>query len=85
MFPGVSGLSRSVISNRDDLIRSQIEAHTPNKERYTLVAREVFVGVALLVYARDSDVGRRVCDVQTSWTGCGPAWLVRAALCDIFG
>ncbi|KAF8485595.1 inositol polyphosphate phosphatase [Gautieria morchelliformis] len=72
---GFSGLSRSVIRSRDALIRSQIEAHAPNKERYTLVAREVFVGVALLVYAQDSGIGRRVCDVQTIWTGCGPAWL----------
>lgn len=31
------------------------------------------VGIALLVYARDDGVGRRVCDVQTQWTGCGPA------------
>jgi hypothetical protein len=64
-----------VIQNRDDLIRTQIEAHTPNKERYSLVAKEVFVGVALLVYARDGGIGRRVCEVQTAWTGCGPAWL----------
>lgn len=82
-FPGVSGLSRSVITNRDALIRSQIEAHVPNKERYTLVAREVFVGVALLVYARDSGIGRRVCDVQTNWTGCGPAWLVSLFHCSL--
>ncbi|KAF8581253.1 DNase I-like protein [Ramaria rubella] len=72
---GFSGLSKSVIKNRDDLIRSQVERHSPNKERYTLVAREVLVGVALLVYARDSGIGRRICDVQSNWTGCGPAWL----------
>jgi hypothetical protein len=29
------------------------------------------VGVALLVYARDEGVGRRIRDVSTSWTGCG--------------
>ena len=69
-------MSRSVITARDALIRSQIEEHAPDQEPYTLIAREVFVGVALLVYARDSGIGRRVCDVQTTWTGCGPAWLV---------
>ncbi|KIJ41245.1 hypothetical protein M422DRAFT_209364 [Sphaerobolus stellatus SS14] len=72
---GFSGLSRSVIKSRDNLIRSQIEEHAPNKESYNLVAHEVLVGVALLVYARDNGVGRRICDVQTSWTGCGPAWM----------
>ena len=65
-----------MIRNRDSLIRTQIEAHAPNKERYSLVAKDVFVGVALLVYAQDEGIGRRVCDVQTTWTGCGPAWLV---------
>ncbi|KAF8506357.1 inositol polyphosphate phosphatase [Hysterangium stoloniferum] len=72
---GFCGLSKSVIKNRDALIRSQVEAHAPNREGYSLVAHEVFVGVAILVYARDSGIGRRVCDVQTSWTGCGPAWM----------
>jgi len=72
---GFTGLSRSVIRNRDTLIRSQIEQYAPNKETYSLIAREVFVGVALLVYAIDDGVGRRVCDVQTGWTGCGPLWM----------
>ncbi|KAF8587380.1 DNase I-like protein [Ramaria rubella] len=44
---GFSGLSKSVIKNRDDLIRSQVERHSPNKERYTLVAREVLAGVSV--------------------------------------
>lgn len=33
------------------------------------------VGIALLVYGRDDGVSRRVEDVQTQWTGCGPAYM----------
>jgi hypothetical protein len=51
---------------------SQIEANAPDKESYSLVAKIGNVGVALLVYARDSGVARNVCDVQTQWMGCGP-------------
>ena len=71
----VAGLSKQVIQTRDELIRSQIEAHAPTKDNYTLVARIVNVGVALLVYVRDEDIGQRVRDVQTQWTGCGPMWM----------
>ena len=71
----MTGLSKQVIQTRDDLIRSQLEAHSPNDDNYTLVARVVNVGVALLVYARDEQVGQRVRDVQTQWTGCGPAFM----------
>lgn len=71
----VAGLSKSVIEDRNALILSQIEAHAPNKEKYSLIAKVVNVGVALLVYGRDDGVARRVCDVQTQWTGCGPAYL----------
>jgi transcriptional/translational regulatory protein YebC/TACO1 len=39
------------------------------------VAHVVNVGVALLVYALDDGVSRLVCDVQTQWTGCGPAYM----------
>jgi hypothetical protein len=69
----VAGFSKRVIDSRDALIRSQIEKYAPNGERYSLVAKIVNVGVALLVYARDEGVGQRICDVQTQWTGCGPA------------
>ncbi|KAG2158265.1 inositol polyphosphate phosphatase [Suillus bovinus] len=72
---GLAGLSKTVLDNRDAHIRSQIEKHTPGKESYTLVAKAVNVGVALLVYARDSGVSRQVCDVQTQWTGTGPAYM----------
>ncbi|PPQ66448.1 hypothetical protein CVT26_011206 [Gymnopilus dilepis] len=72
---GLSGLSKSVIDNRDALILSQIEKHAPNKERYSLIAKIVNVGVALLVYGRDEGVARQVVDVETSWTGCGPAFM----------
>ncbi|EIW85093.1 inositol polyphosphate phosphatase [Coniophora puteana RWD-64-598 SS2] len=72
---GLSGLSKSIISERDKHIRSQIEAHAPGKEQYSLVARIVNVGVALLVYARDSGAARSITDVQTQWTGCGPGFM----------
>ncbi|KAI0318959.1 Endonuclease/exonuclease/phosphatase [Amylostereum chailletii] len=72
---GLAGLSKSVIENRNELILSQIEAHTPNKERYSLVAKIVNVGVALLVYAKDEGFASRVRDVQTRWTGSGPAYM----------
>ncbi|TFY72711.1 hypothetical protein EVG20_g281, partial [Dentipellis fragilis] len=71
----VAGLSRSIIENRSALILSQIEAHAPNKERYSLVAKVVNVGVALLVYAKDAGIARQVRDVQTQWTGCGPLYM----------
>ncbi|KAL4067901.1 Endonuclease/exonuclease/phosphatase [Scleroderma citrinum] len=72
---GLAGLSHSIINERDKHIRTQIEAHVPNNESYSLVAKVVNVGVALLVYAKDDTVARRVCDVQTQWTGCGPAYM----------
>lgn len=71
----VAGLSKSVINNRDSHILSQIEANAPNKEAYSLIAKVVNVGVALLVYGRDEGVARRIHDVQTTWTGCGPAYM----------
>jgi len=72
---GLSGLSKSVIDNRDAHILSQIEKHAPNNEPYALIAKVVNVGIALLVYGRDDGVARQVVDVQTSWTGCGPAFM----------
>ena len=71
----VSGLSGKVIEDRNALILSQIEEHAPNKEKYTLIAKVVNVGVALLVYGLDEGVGKKVVDVQTQWTGCGPAYM----------
>ncbi|KAK0210841.1 Endonuclease/exonuclease/phosphatase [Desarmillaria ectypa] len=72
---GLSGFSRSVIDDRNAHILSQLEAHTPNKERYALIAKVVNVGVALLVYGRDDGIAKTVCDVQTSWIGCGPLYM----------
>lgn len=60
--------------SRDELIRSQLETHAPQKERYVLVAKAVYVGIALLVYARDDTVAKYISEVQTQWTGCGPGW-----------
>ncbi|CDO72940.1 hypothetical protein BN946_scf185002.g125 [Trametes cinnabarina] len=59
---GLSGLSNPVLESRNALILSQIEKHAPNNERYTLIAKVVNVGVALLVYGRDDGVGQRACD-----------------------
>lgn len=72
---GLSGFSGPVIRSRDALILSQIEEHAPNKEKYSLIASVVNVGVALLVYGRDDTVGKNARDVQTQWTGCGPAFM----------
>ena len=71
----MSGLSSKVIESRHALILSQIESHAPSKERYTLIAKIDNVGVALLVYGLDESVGRKVQDVQTQWTGCGPMYM----------
>ncbi|KDR81754.1 hypothetical protein GALMADRAFT_60237 [Galerina marginata CBS 339.88] len=72
---GLSGRSKAVIDNRDALILSQIEEHAPNKEAYSLIAKVVNVGIALLVYGLDNGVARRASDVQTAWTGCGPGYM----------
>ncbi|PPQ81227.1 hypothetical protein CVT25_015751 [Psilocybe cyanescens] len=72
---GLSGLSKAVIDDRDALILSQIETHSPNKESYSLIAKVVNVGIALLVYGRDDGIARKVSDVHTSWTGCGPGYM----------
>ncbi|KAJ3775378.1 inositol polyphosphate phosphatase [Lentinula raphanica] len=72
---GLSGASKSVIDKRSSHILSQIETHSPDKAKYSLLASIVNVGVALLVYARDEGIARQVCDVQTSWTGCGPGFM----------
>ena len=73
-LPSVAGLSNGVVEGRNSLLLSQIEDHAPNKEKYSLVAKTVHVGVALLVYILDEHFAR-VADVQTSSTGCGPAYL----------
>lgn len=28
-----------------------------------------------MIYGRDSGIARKVCDVQTQWTGTGPAYM----------
>lgn len=71
----MAGWSKAVIENRNALILSQIEKHAPNGERYMLIAKVVNVGVALLVYGRDDGIGREAVDIQTQWTGCGPAYM----------
>jgi hypothetical protein len=71
----VAGLSAGVIRSRDALIRAAIEKH--NKVPYVLIGRAVNVGVAMLVYAKDDEngVARRIRDVESRFTGCGPMWM----------
>lgn len=71
----MAGLSKPILDNRHALILSQIEHHAPSKEKYSLVAKIANVGVAILVYARDDGVARRISDVQATWTGSGPAFM----------
>lgn len=40
-----------------------------------MLVKVVNGGVALLVYAKDDGVARKVTDVQTSWTSCGPFYM----------
>lgn len=71
----MSGFSKGVIDERASHILSEIEANAPTKERYSLLVKVVNGGVALLVYAKDDGVARKVTDVQTSWTSCGPFYM----------
>ncbi|KAL9715289.1 hypothetical protein Ac2012v2_001951 [Leucoagaricus gongylophorus] len=89
---GLSGLSRPVIEHWNALILSQIEEHAPQKEKYSLIAKVVNVGVALLVYGRDDGIARKVQDVQTQWTSFGPLYMgnkgavgVRFRICESDG
>ncbi|KAJ7581132.1 Endonuclease/exonuclease/phosphatase [Mycena floridula] len=72
---GLAGISGAVIKNRAAHILSQIEANAPNKERFSLLAKAVNGGVAMLVYAKDDGIARKVKEVQTSWTSCGPLYM----------
>ena len=63
-----------MIESRNSLILSRIEANALNNDTYSLVAKVVRVSVALLVSIL-GDRFARAADVQTSWTGCGPAYL----------
>jgi len=72
---GLAGLSKAVLDSRHSLILSQIEAHAPNNEPYSLVAKIANVGIALLVFARDDGIAKAITKVQTQWTGTGPAFM----------
>lgn len=73
LYLGLTGQSRQVVDSRNSLILKEVQAHTGVE--YSLVARAVNVGVALLVYVKDDEIGRRVRDVETTWTGFGPLWM----------
>lgn len=72
---GFTGRSGPLLDSRDKLIRTTIEEH--NKTPYSLVAKLANVGVAMLVYAKDEENGmaRRIRDVETQWSSCGPLWM----------
>ncbi|TFL07423.1 skeletal muscle/kidney enriched inositol 5-phosphatase [Pterulicium gracile] len=72
---GLSGRSTQLLQDREKHILASIEANSPTQERYTLLGKVVNVGVALLVFAVDSGVARRACDIQTQWTGSGPCYM----------
>lgn len=55
----VTGRSKSV-DEWDVHMRTQIQAHAYTKASYSLVAKPVNVGVALLVYAKYDTIARRV-------------------------
>ncbi len=81
-----------MIEHWNALILSQIEEHAPKKEKYSLIAKVVNVGVALLVYGRDDGIARKVQDVQTQWTSFGPLYMgnkgavgVRFRICESDG
>jgi hypothetical protein len=80
MIITVLGLSTPVLDERADHILREIEKNAPNGERYSLVGKVVSGCVALLVYARDDGIARRIVDVQTQWTTCGPAWMSNKGL-----
>jgi hypothetical protein len=71
----VAGISKHLIEERASHLKSQIETHAPDKVKYSLIAKVVNVGVALLVFAKDEGVARCISDVHTTWTGCGPLYL----------
>lgn len=68
-YLSVAGLSSPVMKDRAGHIQAQIEANSPDKEKFSLIARVDNVGVALLVYAKDEGISRNISDVQTAWTG----------------
>lgn len=70
---GFTGLSRPVMDTRNDLILNELRKYF--SVEYTAVVRSVYVSMALLVYARDDGIARRIQNVQKSWTGCGPLYL----------
>ena len=71
----VTGRSGPLLNSRDKLIRTTIEEH--HKTPYSLVTKIANVGVAMLVYAKDEEngVARRIRDIETQWSSCGPLWL----------
>lgn len=79
----MTGLSASILDTRDALIRSTIEEYA--KASYVLLGQIVNVGVAMLVYAKDSSdnsndggsggIARRVRDVETTFSACGSMWM----------
>ncbi|SCV69067.1 BQ2448_2087 [Microbotryum intermedium] len=68
------GLSRTALDQHDHQIQSEIEQHTSSngeRETYTLMAKQVLGGIALLVFTRDATVTNQVVDVRVATVACG--------------
>ncbi|ORY78479.1 Endonuclease/exonuclease/phosphatase [Leucosporidium creatinivorum] len=65
------GLTQVALDAHDHLILEAIESHAGGKETYTLLAKSVLGGIALLVYGRDKTVTGKVVDVRVAKAACG--------------
>lgn len=76
------GLTRVALDQHDEQLKSSIEEHvatsssSKERETYTLMAKKVLGGIALLVYTRDSTVTGKVADVRVAHAACGIAGLM---------
>lgn len=65
------GLTQVALDAHDHLILQAIESHAGGKETYTLLAKSVLGGIAILVYGRDQTVTSKVVDVRVAKAACG--------------
>lgn len=76
------GLTKTALDLHDHKIKEAIERHTSTDsssatdETYTLMAKKVLGGIALLVYTRDKTVTSKVVDVRVATAACGIANLM---------
>lgn len=73
------GLTRVALDEHDQQLKNSIEEHvasnstskSSDRETYTLMAKKVLGGIALLVYTRDSTTTGKVVDVRVAHAACG--------------